>query len=278
MKFSDLLNIGPGDGDPKKKKEHWAAQEMRVQAKKNLPYDNKPMMDVLRNVSKQTGVDPALLLSSAFQEGMNEIFTAPDKVSGAYVNAEERGEMTGDYPVDGFYNYGIDQFDKYLPGIQKDLPAGFEQRYKMYKGFNDQTKQVKDPKTGKITVVPDPQPINTVAFRSNEDALLVKALILKNALNDVDAYSKQKGVVLDDESKKYLALAKYNSQAENFPIMFDELAQAKDKHKFITEGQTRRKGVHTNIYPRIENMAVANELLNPPTVAPVLPQPEIVKQ
>ena len=263
MKFSDLLNIGPGDKDPK---ESTIAKEMRILAKRNLPYDNKNALDIIKNVSKQTGISPSLLMSSAFQEGMNKAILYPDEVSTAYVNAEKSGEMTGEYPVDGFYNYGIDQFDKYLPGIQKDLPKGFEQRYKTYKAKNEQGDD-----------------INTVAFKTNEDALFVKSLILRNALAEVDAYSKEKGVTLDETARGYLALAKYNSRQENFPIMFDEISKAKDQKKFISEGQTRRKGVHTNIYPRIENMAVAEELLNPPIVPPVveqpvLPQPEIVKQ
>jgi hypothetical protein len=241
MNFGELLMVG--EDDPKK--ESQMAKEMRILAKRNLPFDNKSSLDVVRNVAKQTGINPALLYSSAFQEGMNRAIAKPDEVSIPYDEAQVKGLIPADYPVDAFWNYGIDQFDKYLPTIQKDLPQGFDQRYKMFPAKNEQGAMV-----------------NSVAFKSNEDALLVKGLILKNALSEVDNYAKQKGVILDDTARNYLALAKYNSGSENFPIMFDEISKAKDQKKFISEGQTRRKGVHKNIYPRIENMALADELLN----------------
>jgi hypothetical protein len=252
MKFGELLMASQMDGgieDPKKKKESLIAKEMRILSKRNLPFDNKPVLDVIKSVATKTGVSPSLLMSSAFQEGMNKAINNPDEVSIPYDEAQVKGLIPADYPVDAFWNYGIDQFDKYLPSIQKDLPEGFDQRYKTYQAKNEKG-----------------EPINTVAFKTNEDALLVKSLILKNALSEVDNYAKERGVTLDDKSRNYLALAKYNSAEENFPIMFDEVSKAKDRDKFITGGLTRRKGVHTNIYPRIENMSVAEELLNPKQV------------
>ena len=322
MKFSDLLNIGPGDGDdPKKKKEHWAAQEMRVNAKKNLPYDNIPTMDLIRNASKQTGVNPAILWSSAAQEGMGKIFKAPDEVSKSYMKHYDKGEIGDDYPVDAFYNYGIDTLSEYLPKIQKYLPKDFQNQYKLYPASNEidekqWAKQVIPLLQQKGLLKPDFKPefqgkefyktmnevygasekyggglpemkesLMTGAFKSNQDAMLVKAAILRNTMDEMEGYAKQKGYTLDDEAKNYFTLARYNASPETSMAMMDEYAAAKDKKAFLKQGVYRNKyggGVHGNISPRLENMSVANELLNPPvvepTVAPVLPQPEIVKQ
>jgi hypothetical protein len=89
------------------------AQEMKVLYKKNLPYDNRPAVDVVRSAASKIGVNPALLFSSAFQEGMNKAIAKPDMISDAYFTANKKGALQG-YDVDGFYNYGLDTFgDQY---------------------------------------------------------------------------------------------------------------------------------------------------------------------
>ena len=243
MNFGELLmsNSMFGEEDDPKKKENPFAKEMRVLARRKLPYDNLDSLELTRAASKQTGVNPALLLSSSFQEGMNKAIAHPDEVSEAYVNAK----IGGDFPVDGFYNYGVDKFSDYLPKIKQYLPEGFDQRYKMYPAKNELG-----------------EPINTVAFRTNQDALTVKGAILRDAMNEVDTYAKEKGVVLDEDAKNYFTLARYNARPETFKTMMNEYAASKDKSKFIKEGQTSKKNVHKNISPRLENMTIANELLN----------------
>jgi len=242
MNFGELLmssNTVEGE-DPKDPKNPFA-KEMRILAKRNLPFDNRNSLDLVRSASKKSGINPALLFSSSFQEGMNKAIARPDEVSEAYVNAN----VGKDFPVDGFYNYGIDDFEGYYEKIKGDLPEGFDQRFKTYPAKNEKGES-----------------ITTAAFRTNEDALTVKAAILKNAMSEVDSYAKTKGVELDDEAKNYFTLARYNSKPENFQIMMDEYAKAKDKKAFIEKGETSRKGVHTNIYPRLENLTVAQSLLD----------------
>lgn len=248
MNFGELLmansmsEFGGGE-DPKDPKNPFA-KEMRILARKNLPYDNLNSLDLVRNASKQTGVNPALLFASSFQEGMNKAIARPDEISEAYLNAV-KGDDATNFPVDGFYNYGIDKFSDYLPRIQADLPKGFEQRYKMYPAKNEVGED-----------------INTVAFKTNADALIVKSAILKDAMREVDMYAKEKGVELDDNAKNYFTLARYNARPQTFKLMMDEYSKAKDKKAFIEKGETSKGNVHKNIYPRLENMTVAQSLLD----------------
>jgi hypothetical protein len=248
MNFGELLMansaFNEGEIDPKKDKENPFGKEMRVLAKRKLNYDNRDSLDLARSASKQSGINPSLLLSSAYQEGMNRAIAHPDEISQAYLN-NIKGDDEKNFPVDGFYNYGIDKFSEYLPKIQKYLPQGFEKNYKLYPAKNELGED-----------------INTAAFINNESALTAKAAILRDAMDEVEGYAKEKGVTLDDNAKNYFTLARYNSKPENFKIMMDEYSKAKDKKSFIDKGETSRKGVHKNIYSRIENMAVADSLLN----------------
>lgn len=244
MKFGELLMAsqeGMGIEDPKNP----FAKEMRILSKKNLQFDNKNALDLVRASAKQTGIDPYFLYSSAFSEGMNKAIAKPDEVSEAYIKAN----VAQDFPVDAFYNYGIDKFGEYLPKIQKYLPQGFDKQYTLYPAVNE---------IG--------QNIQTAAFRTNQDALTAKAAILQNTLEETDAYAKEKGITLDDQSRKYFALARYNASPETFQAMMNEYATAKDKADFIKKGVYSKAkyggAVHKNIYPRIENISVAQSLLD----------------
>lgn len=245
MNFGELLisNSATDLDDPEDPKDpkNPFAKEMRILAKRKLNYDNRSAVDLARDASKASGVNPALLLSSSFQEGLNKAIAHPDEVSEAYVNAK----VPADFPVDGFYNYGIDKFSDYLPRIQKYLPEGFDQRYKIYPAKNEINED-----------------INTVAFRSNADALTVKAAILRDAMDEIGKYATEKGVELDDTAKNYFTLARYNARPESFQLMMDEYSKAKDKKAFIEKGETSKKKIHGNIYPRLENMIVAQNLLD----------------
>lgn len=237
MKFGELImaNNAFAEGDP----ENPIAKEMRILAKKNLPFDNRNALDLTRSAAKYSGVNPALLLSSAFQEGMNKAIARPDEVSDAYVNAN----VGADYPVDAFYNYGIDKFGDYLPRIKQYLPKDFESHYKIYPAKNELNED-----------------IQTAAFKTNEDALIVKAAIIKDAMTEVESYAAEKGIELDDAAKNYFTLARYNARPESFKIMMEEYSKAKDKKKFIEKGETSKKNIHKNIYPRLENIKVADTL------------------
>lgn len=233
------------------------ARSLRKHYKDVMHYDNKPAIDVVRSAAQKSGVDPSLLLSSAFQEGMNLSLTNPDDVSEAYVNAENKGFDSKTYPVDGFYNYGVDTFgDRYKDLMKKGyLPKDFEDRFKSYPALNE----IEEKKKAKGEPF---KYVNTAAFKTNEDALIAKSAILRDEMDNVSQYAKKKGVSLDKDAANYFTLASYNGGFGNAKLMLDEYANAKDKKKFISEGQTTRKGVHKNVVPRMDNMKLATELLN----------------
>lgn len=233
------------------------ARSMRKHYKDVMHYDNKPTIDVVRNAAKRSGIDPSLLFSSAFQEGMSLSLTNPDDVSEAYVNAEKKGFDSKTYPVDGFYNYGVDTFgDRYKDLAKKGyLPKGFEQQFKTYPALNE----IEERKKAKGLPY---KFVNTAAFKTNEDALVAKSALLRDEMDTVNSYAKKKGIKLDDDAKNYFTMSSYNGGWGNAKIMLDEYASAKDKSKFIKEGQTTRKGVDKNIQPRMANMKLATELLN----------------
>lgn len=245
--------IGGGDDPP----DNPMAKEMRILYKKGFKYDNKPAYQVTRNAALKSGIDPALLFASSFQEGMNKAIAKPDETE-KYL--QEKGWFNKDFPVSGYDFYGLDTFGSRADDFIKKgyLPSDFKNRYTNVEMENDHMK--KDPKTGKM--IPDPQVVMSADFKTNEDALMAKAAFLRAESDSVKDYAKKKGIPLDDDSLNYFTLASYNAGFHNAQAMLDEFAKAKDKKKFLKEGLTSRKGVHKNISPRLQNMLLAKQLLS----------------
>lgn len=228
-------------GDP----EDPMAKEMRVLYNRPLRYNNNlPALQVARMAAEKTGTNPALLFSSAFQEGFNKAIARPDDVSDAYTKAF-KGGSNPDFPVDGFYNYGLDRFSENYEKLKKYLPQGFEQRFTPYDAINEKKEKIK-----------------TAAFRTDEDALIAKGAVLRGISDSVDTYAKQRGVTLDDDAKNYFMLAAYNAGEGNAQKMLDSYVKAKDKKAFIEKGDVNWQKIHHNISPRMANMKIATELLN----------------
>lgn len=239
---------GVSSGGDKKKgaaKKDIISDEMKTLYKRPMSSDNRSVKDVVNSAAKKSGVNPALLFSSAFQEGMNKAVVDPKGHSEAYDIAMEKDSNLKDYPVDAFYNYGVDKFGDNMDRIKKYLPKDFEQKYKIYDAINEQN-----------------EPVKTAAFKTNEDALIAKSAMMRDANDEVSQYAKDKGITLDDKANNYFTLARYNSKPENYRIMMDEYMKSKDKNAFIDQGLTSRKGVHQNIAPRMDRMKLADQLLN----------------
>lgn len=238
-----LSPLGGGDHpDPKPK--YNAADEMKTLSGKPLKYDNnRNAIDITREVAQKTGVNPAFLFSSAFQEGMNKAIAKPDDISEGYFNAK----VDKNFPVDGFYNYGLDTFGGRFKDLVKKgyLPQDFASRFTPYPAYNEKK-----------------EPITTAAFRTNADALTAKAAMLKDGMDTVNSYAQQHNIPLDDKARQYFTLALFNGGPGNAQKMMNEYANAKDKNSFIDKGQTTRKGVHVNIAPRMQNMATAAQFFN----------------
>ena len=84
--------LGGGDGD-KKKKGDPIDEEMKLSMERNFSFDNKNVRDVITSVGKRSGVNPSLLFTSGFQEGMNKAIFKPDEVSEGYISAKIPGRI-----------------------------------------------------------------------------------------------------------------------------------------------------------------------------------------
>ncbi len=218
--------------------------ELRKSGNTPMKYDDGDTpVNMAKVVGQKLGVKPSLLLSSAWQEGMNKAALDPESVSTEYIKAK----VGGDYPIDGFLNYGVDTIGDKWDKVKKYLPEGFEKNMQFYNAVNEKGEKVK-----------------TAAFNYNENALMAKAAMMKYEADNLDEYAKKKGVELDDKAKDYFMLAAYNGGQGNAQKMMDEYILAKDKDKFIENGETKIKGVHKNIKTRLDNMKIADELINSP--------------
>ena len=165
--------------------------------------------------AKQNNIDPSLLYASAMEEGMSGAID--DKRSGEagadYVDwSTKNADKAQNYPVDGFYNYGLDQF----AGQAKDL----EKKGYLPKGFSTSaftTYQTKNEKGEKL---------NAPAFDSDQNALIAKSAMMRQAQDQLDNYAKKTGVNLSDKQKTFFTLANYNGGEGNMQKM---LASYKDK-------------------------------------------------
>ncbi len=261
MQSTDFLNIAQsvldstnGGGDPVVKAKpkviapapDTMSDEMKLLYNKKMNYDNRSAKDIVNDVAKKQGVNPALLFSSAFQEGMNKAIAKPDTVSNEYI----KSKLENDYPVDGYYNYGLDTFgDKYAQ-LKKYLPEGFDKQFKSFPVTNEKGEKV-----------------NSAAFKTNSDALTAKAAMLQDITQQNQDYAKQKNITIDPAHTDYFTLAGYNTSTPNVKKMIDQYGASKDKNDFIDKGQTTLKQVHDNIYPRLTRMKLAQQLLTQNEVA-----------
>lgn len=260
------LKIAASDGDDKKPKKttkvavkkpfDWG-EEMKAGYKTKLKYDNnRPANEVLLEAAKEGKIDPAELMTSAWVEGMNKATSRPDDVSEAYNNAAAKDPTINQYPVDGFHNYGVDTFGNNYEALKKYLPAGFEQRFKLYDAVNEQK-----------------SPIKTAAFKTNKDALIAKAAFMNMEKDNIKGYAKKHGVDLDDKAQKYFTMAAFNGGPSRARQMVDEYVKAKDKNAYIDQGQTQYGQIHKNISPRMKMLDLAKGLLFPPPAATPSPSP-----
>ena len=236
----------PAGGVIKKKPVYDPDQELKDNFNKTLVYDNdRSVKDVVLSAAKRGNINPSFLLSSAWQEGFNKAVISPDDVSESYAAAVKKDKSLEEFPVDGFFNYGLDTFGDNYSKLKKYLPEGFDKSFKTYQTTNE--------KNEKIT---------TAAFRNNEDALVAKAAYLNSMRDDVIGYAKQKGLnTLDERTSDYFTLASYNGGLGNAKKIIDQYQTSTDQTNFIDKGLTQQQGVHKNIIPRLNREKLSNDLL-----------------
>lgn len=135
--------------------------------------------------ASKLGLDPALLYSSAMEEGMSGMWA--DKKGQVDTSGNEK------YPVDGFHNYGLDNFhDQFKTLVQKGyLPKDF-----------DYQKAVKTNEKG--------DKVNSANFKTPEDAMMAKAAYVKMEQDNVDSYAKKNNIQLSDKARQFFTLVNFN--------------------------------------------------------------------
>jgi hypothetical protein len=151
--------------------------------------------------AQQNKVDPTLLYSSAMEEGMSGRLNAKNASS---VGSDYPDKFVDDYPVDGFYNYGLDQFADNAKSLEKKgyLPKGFSSRINSYK-----TKNEKD------------EPVNAAVFKSDADAVMAKSAMMRQSQDQLNTYTKKTGVKLTPAQQNFFLLANYNGGEGNMQKM-----------------------------------------------------------
>jgi hypothetical protein len=198
-----------------------------------------------KNMSIKTasklGLDPALLYSSAMEEGMSGLF--PNQ-KGEVSDNGEKG-----YPISGSTDFGLDQFVSEVPRyIQKGyLPKDFGNSFKQYV-----------PKPGELGSGGKPVTTNSANFKTVEDAYLAKAAYLKDNYDTVDEYAKKTGATLSPKARDFFSLVAYNAGEGTAKKMMEDYKAnglLKDD-KFTEERPTSGKGLKETSYKTVwENVA-----------------------
>lgn len=207
-----------------------------------FPVDKQNVMDLIKSVSSESGIDPSFLAANALQEGMNNIINE-NKSGDFWEYADD--EM---YPVSGYRYYGLDTFGEKFPELVKKgyLKDEFSKRF------------VIDPKMNEKK-----QNIKSAQFMTNRDALMAKSAMIRDLGDTVDKYAKDNSIKLEPKSRDYFIMSAYNGGFGNAKIMMDEMSKSNmPQSDFIEKGFTSRKGVHKNIVPRMDKIQMIKEILS----------------
>jgi hypothetical protein len=160
--------------------------------------------DTMKNIStrygKQYGIDPALLYSSAMEEGASGLFK---NQNGTDTKGRKPGDFgyqdyygDKDYPINGGQSFGFQTFAERFPDLVKKgyLPQSFASNFRGVKAaLADQDEQH-----------------DANNFKTADAAVQAKAAMLKYHYDDVDSYAKQRKIELSPKARDFFAMAEYN--------------------------------------------------------------------
>lgn len=155
--------------------------------------------DTAKNISvkygKQYGIDPALLYSSAMEEGMSGLFKDKSGVDTKGRKPTDFGyqDYYGDkqYPINGGQSFGFNTFTDRFPDLVK-------------KGYLDKSF------ASNFRGSANEGQFNKADFKSTDAAMQAKAAMLKYHYDDVDSYAAHRGIKLSPKARDFFALAEYN--------------------------------------------------------------------
>lgn len=172
--------------------------------------------DTIKNISTKAaskyGLDPALLYSSAMEEGASGLFKNKDGTDTKGRKPDNPNYMdmgyNKDFPVK-FESFGLNTFVERFPELVK---AGY-----LKKDFDKN--------------------FTWEGMKSPEVAMQAKAAMMKGAYDDVDKYASKSGISLSPKAKDFFALAEYNAGEGGFHKLLKEY-QSKgllEDDKFLKE-------------------------------------------
>lgn len=205
---------------------------------------------------KKYGIDPALLYSSAMEEGMSGLFK---NQSG---NKDTKGRVEGqpgyedyygdkEFPIDGGNNFGFQTFSERFPDLVKKgyLPASFASNFRGIEAMKKDTNEIHDANN----------------FKTTDAAIQAKAAMMKYGYDYVNDYAKSKNIKLSDKAKDFFTLAWFNGGegAVHKMVQYDKEGYLKDD-KFLKEEPKEdeaNKGTYKDVYGHVRRrMAMADNL------------------
>lgn len=144
------------------------------------------------DAAKGVGLDPAILYSSANEEGANGLHPNAK----GEITTDPKIDLNGKYPISGFVNYGLDNFhDNFKEMVKRGyLPKDFDyQKDSSHKNENGDT-------------------VNSGNFKSPDDAMTAKAAYMRMEQDNLDDWSKGKGggVQLSPTAKQFFTMMAFN--------------------------------------------------------------------
>ena len=161
-----------------------------------------PVKDMATKVASKYALDPALLYSSAMEEGMSGLF--PDKNGKVDFSGDEK------HPISGFTSFGLDRFSEQYPELVKKgyLDKNFNQNFVPSKETNDKGEKV-----------------TSANFKDTDSALAASGAVIKNTQDHLEDFAKKSNINLSPRAKEFFSLIGYNAGEGNMRKMLSEYNQ-----------------------------------------------------
>lgn len=207
--------------------------------------------DTAKNISTKAaskyGIDPALLYSSAMEEGMSGLFKS--KATGVDTKGRKPGDFgyqdfysDKEYPVAGKDSLGLNTFADRFPYLVKAgyLPKEFSRNFRN----NDNEAGQGNFKNN---------------FKNVESALQAKAALLKYSEDDVQRYADQKGIKLPPEAKEFFTLVSYNGGEGTAHSMLKDYNEngLVQSGSYLSKRPTSGKGLKDTSYKDVYDHVIA---------------------
>lgn len=153
------------------------------------------MGNIAVKIGKKYDIDPALLHSSAMEEGASELFKDKSGLDTKHRKPSDFGYMGNygdkDFPVNGPNSFGLPDFANRFPELVAGgyLPKNFQDKFRGKKGAGE---------------------FGENNFKTVEDAMTAKAALMKFGNDYVQKEAQKNGVTLSPAQKDFFTLAWFN--------------------------------------------------------------------